>query len=361
MKLVAQASLLATAGGLARAGLRTIDKIPAVLIVAAGGGAITCTPTRDVTITAKMNATVTEPGQAVVAADKLAALTASFDPDARVTITATDTAATITCSNSSSRLASIPEAGLPTMLAIDTEIGRVDLSAADLLRLLEPLAAAGTEKSRYYLCGICLQSIDNDLVATGADGVRLLRAAVKAAPFSEGRDLIVPYEGARLIARLIRQTGPDTITLRRSKRLLSVIAPRFQLITRLIDHVYPDCSALIPKPSPNAVTCSRADLLGGLRRLNAVAGSEAPLAALQWREGEPLRLYLAREPDNTDSIDAKATGGVQIALALSPLISMIEAFACERLQLETDAAGPLKIIGEDMLGLLARNAWSFQP
>ncbi|UGY21838.1 DNA polymerase III subunit beta [Bradyrhizobium septentrionale] len=360
MKLVAQAGALANATALASSALRTGDRQP--MIIDASDGMISCTcPSKDIGIIAKAVADVAAPGRIAVAANRLSALAASFAPTAEVTITTTDTAMMIACGNSRSRLASIPATALPTMLRIDAETGCVNLSAADMARLLEPLAAAGADKSRYYLCGVCLQSIDNDLVTTGADGVRLLRVAVKAAPFSTDRTLIVPSESVRLIARLIARTKAEHATLRRSKYLFSVDAPEFQLTTRLIDHQFPDCSPLIPKASASAVTCSRADLLLSLHRLSAVAGSEAPLAALQWREGEPLRLYLAREPDNTDTIDAEATGGVQIALALSPLISMIEAFACERLQLETDADGPLKIIGEDMLGLLARNAWSFRP
>jgi DNA polymerase III subunit beta len=358
MRLTARASALANATALASLALRTGDR---PMIIDASDGMISCTcPSKDIGIIAKAAADVAEPGRVAVAANRLSALAAGFV--AEVTITTTDTAMMITCGNNRSRLPAIPAAALPTMLRIDAEIGCINLSAADIMRLLEPLAAAGTDKSRYYLCGVCLQSIDNDLVATGADGVRLLRVTVKAAPFSTDRTLIVPSESARMIARLIARTKTKHATLRRSKHLFSVDASEFQLTTRLIDHQFPDCSPLIPKASANAVTCDRADLLLSLRRLSAVASSEAPLAALSWCGSERLRVFLARQPeDGEDAVAAQATGSAQIALALSPLASMIEALACERLRLETGTDGPLVLIDAEAtkLGLIARSSWSF--
>jgi DNA polymerase-3 subunit beta len=111
-----------------------------------------------------------------------------------------ETAAIITCNDSRSRLPVIPAADLPAVLALDFETGSVEISGDACLQLLEPLAAVSTERSRFYLCGIFLPTVGDDLVAVATDGVRLVRVAVPAAAFSASRDLILPSKPQRFCA-----------------------------------------------------------------------------------------------------------------------------------------------------------------
>jgi DNA polymerase-3 subunit beta len=357
MKFVAKASVLASALSLAAAAAR---KKGVVRLVAGDGSVRVSCSDNAIASTATASATVHEPGQVAVSADRLAALVGSFAAGEPVTLSTTETMASIVCGNSRSRLPMIPWTDLPDVPAIDGEIANIEMSGAECLLLLEPLfAAAAKDSTRFYLCGIFLHTVGDQLIAVCTDGVRLIRVGVSAAEFSATRDLILPPVSATVLRWLVTRTKPDKVTLRRSQNLLAVTGPDFEFVSRLIDFKYPAYEAVVPVASPNAVTVDRAELLAALSRLAAVATADPPLLALSWTKAEPLKLFLARQPDDgADAIEAQVHGTANVAVPLSQLAAMIDEFNGERVQLE--AAGPLVIRSQgEKLALLMPSVWNF--
>jgi DNA polymerase III sliding clamp (beta) subunit (PCNA family) len=340
----------------------TVRKKGVVRLVADDGTVRATCSDRAIANTATAPATVHEPGHVAVSADRLAALVASFAPSAPVTLSTTESAAIVVCGNSHSRLSSIPWTDLPDALAFDSEIAHVEVSGGDCLLLLEPLSAAASARdiSRAFPCGIFLHTVNDQLVAVCTDGCRLIRVAVSAAEFSTTRDLILPQEAAQVLRWLVSRTKPEKVTLRRSRTLLAVTGPDFEFISRLIDAKFPPYEAVFPAASPNFITCARSELLAALSRLAAVATADPPLLALSWTNVGPLKLFLARQPDDgADAIAAQAHGAAKVAVPLSQLAAMIDEFSGERVQLE--AAGPLVIRSEgEKLALLMPSAWNFE-
>ena len=243
---------------------------------------------------------------------------------------------------------------MPDVLAIGAATGEVEISGACLLTLLEPLPAASTEATRYYLNGIFLQSVGGKLVAAATDGFRLFRTAIAAAKFTDDRRTILPRDAAAILHRLVRATRPDMVTLRRSKTLLAVDAPGFQFCTKLVDAMYPDFERVIPSASDNGAVCDRAELRAALSRLAAVATAD-PLVALSWAAAGELRMCLARQPDcGADAIAAEVKSRARITVPLPQLVRMISEFSDERIRLEAADAGqrPLVIKSRDKLGLI---------
>jgi DNA polymerase-3 subunit beta len=357
MKFVAQAGALASALSLAAAAVR---KKGVVRLVADGGTVrVTCSDNA-IASTAAASATVHEPGQVAVSADRLAALVAGFAPGGSVTLSTTESVALILCGNSHSRLSVFPWTDLPDVPTTNGEIASVEVSGGECLLLLEPLsAAAAKDTARFYLHGIFLHTVGDQLVAVCTDGVRLIRVAVSAADFSTTRDLILPQEAAMVLRWLVARTKPDKVTLLRSRNLLAVTGRDFEFATRLIDFNYPAYEAVVPVASPNVVTVDRAELLATLSRLAAVATAAPPLLALSWTNAGPLKLFLARQPDDgADAIAAHAHGAAKVAVPLSQLAAMIGEFSGQCVQLE--AAGPLVIRSEgEKLALLMPSAWNF--
>ena len=172
-------------------------------------------------------------------ATKLNALLAAFAPGSSVEIAMNGNMIQISSTKSCYRLPTLPDA--PAAFAITGEIDRIELPRADCLRLFEVLPAAGTEQSRYYLCGVFLQTIQDALFSVATNGVQLLRVGVVADHFSDDERLIVPAPAATMMRRLLRGAKADSVTMRRSRGLLSVTAPgSFELVTALIDASYPD-------------------------------------------------------------------------------------------------------------------------
>ena len=123
MKLVAQASVLANAVTLAATAMRR--KPLARVVTADDAVSVTCSDNH-IAISANAAATVLEPGAVALSADRLAAVTSGFPASAMVTMSTAEGAAAVVCGNSRSRLAIVPWTDLPSVLAIESEIGRVE-------------------------------------------------------------------------------------------------------------------------------------------------------------------------------------------------------------------------------------------
>ena len=243
-------------------------------------------------------------------------------------------------------------------LIIDPETGRADLATPDCLNLLTVCAAAGTERTRFYLNGVYLHNIAGRLTAIGMDGTKALMTSVVADDVLSTDDrLIIPMPTVTMLIRLLRQTRPDRVLLRRSRTVFSASTLGFGISSGLIDFRYPDYRAALPKAGANAATCQRGELLGALARLKAVAFGEFPLVALTWSSDEPMRVFVARQPDaGTEPISASATGAARKAFSLPQLVALVSEFSDNALVLEAGDLG-LIIRQGDTFGALAECTW----
>jgi DNA polymerase-3 subunit beta len=364
MKFTAPAGQMSAALSMAAMAAMASKKANPPIAIAAADGLVSFSCCGlGVSIKARTEASIEEPGEELVSADKLAGLVAGFPGNSSITLRSATNALMITGGAAKYRLPIYSDP--PARLGIDCEIASVDMAAADLLTLLDVVPAAGAEQSRFYLTGIFLENDADRLVAAATDGTKLLRDSVIAGHFSTDpeRRLIVPTKAAILVQKLIRATKTQQVTLRRDRALFAVTAPGFEFTTRLVDAVYPEYARVLPKATPNVVTCDRAALGGALIRLAAIADGEPPLlVALAWGDGGPLRVFLPRQPgDANDVITAEASGATRIALSLPQLTDMIGNFDCDRIRLAADGDGPLVLHGDvNKLGVLMSCRWNFR-
>ncbi|UPK35552.1 DNA polymerase III subunit beta [Bradyrhizobium sp. 186] len=349
MKLTATAAAIGNALSLAAAARQRNGLVS----ITAGEGIITVACSDPgMTITANVAGNVAEPGAAAVSGDRLGALISGFDPRAAITISGTTNAVTI-------ERYRLPTADLPVPLAMDGETDRIQISGQDCIALLGVAPAADTERTRFYLCGIFLHTVEGRLFSVSTNGTKLLRHSVPAAAFSDDATLIVPSKTATTLARLIRQTKADKVTLRRSPRLFAASGAGFEITSRLIGGAtYPDYRAALPPPTPNHVTVDTAELQAALTRLTAIAIGDVPLIALTWTEGAPLHVSLPRQPgDGADDIDAETKGSARIALQPAQLAGMLTEFGTNTVNL--NVADRLLISSGDRLGVLMPCSWNF--
>jgi DNA polymerase III sliding clamp (beta) subunit (PCNA family) len=311
-----------------------------------------------IAITATTGATVIAAGEAATSATRLEALLSSFAPKTEITIGTAPTCATITSAGSVHRL---PLLGDPRAeLAIDPEIGRVELATPDCLKLLSVLPAADTGKTRPYLGGVYLHNDGDRLVSVATDATKLLRTSVPADLFSADRSLIVPASTATILHKLLRQMRPEMVMLRRSRTVISVSAPGFELISGMMAGPFPDYERTMPQAKGNAALVQRAELAAALARLHAVAIGEAPLIVLTWADGETLRLHLARQPQaGHDIIAARAKGSTQIAFSLPALTSLVAEFEDDAVLLEAEVDRGVLIRQDDKFAVLMSCRWRF--
>ena len=315
-------------------------------------------PRSGIAITATTGATVIAAGEAATSATRLEALLSSFAPKTEITIGTAPTCATITSAGSVHRL---PLLGDPRAeLAIDPEIGRVELATPDCLKLLSVLPAADTGKTRPYLGGVYLHNDGDRLVSVATDATKLLRTSVPADPFSTDRTLIVPALTTTVLHKLLCQVRPETVMLRRSRTVLSASAPGFELISGMIAGPFPEYERTMPQAKGNAALVQRAELAAALARLVAVAIGEMPLIVLTWADGEPPQLHLARQPQaGQDIMAAQAKGSAQIAFSLPALTSLVAEFEDDAVRLEAEADRGVLIRQGDKFAVLMSCRWRF--
>jgi DNA polymerase III sliding clamp (beta) subunit (PCNA family) len=310
----------------------------------------------DATMSVSMEvpASIEAEGEVVLNADRIAGIAGHASGD--MTLSATDTSAGITCGDGKYRLLVLSNP--PAALVLDDEVASIAITAQDLRHLLEPIAAAGREASRYYLNGICLLSEADCLSSTATDGVRLLRTTIAAPEFTTDRHLVIPTRSVLAIEKLTRR-NTGMLTLRRNRRLVEVSGPGFTLVSKLIDVRYPDLTSVLPAATGDAATFRRQDLADSLARLMAAMDGEAPLLAIEWHAPGQVFLYLARQPENSDLVDATTEGDAQIAVALAPLAMLLGEFSSAQLRLEV--TNRLAIRSADKLGVVASSQWNFEP
>jgi DNA polymerase-3 subunit beta len=356
MQITAPASAIDAAMSIVAMAVDKKADTPLLIVADKGTVALSVNnPRAAISISTTTSAVIEEKGAATVSTVRFAGLLGGFGPRSIIAIKTTETAMMITCGAAKYRLPLFanPYGGL----VIDPEIGRVDLAAEDCIKLLEVVAAADGEKTRFFLGGVHLRSVAGQLVAIGMDGTKLLRVSVAAEDFSRDNRCIVPAAAVNMVMRLLRLTKPDRVTLRRSRTVFAASTPGFELVTGMVDAAYPDYRTVLPADTANSATCQRAELLAALARLKAVATGIMPLVALTWTDGGPIRLFLAREPDTaSDPIVAQCLGSARMALSLAQLTTLVSEFKDTALSLVTADRG-LIIRQVDKYGLLMSCAW----
>ncbi|MEH2526742.1 MULTISPECIES: DNA polymerase III subunit beta [unclassified Bradyrhizobium] len=354
------AGALALTGAIARGGK---NASPAAHIVVGDSVEIRSTDKSLGTITATIDAVVDEPGETAVSADRLASLAASFAAGAQVALNTTSGGMRIFCGNSRCRLNVIPIADLPPPIAIDGMVSVIEISAADCLRLMEPIAAAGHEDTRYYLNAIFLHSIAARLVGVATDGLRLIRTDIAAGEFSIDRTCIVPARTSIALRKILMQTKPSRVVIRRSKSLIEFSTREFRFVSRLIDGGtgYPGYEAVVPQPAPNWLICNRRELLSALARLTAVSTADRAQAALSWGDNAGrLNVFLARQPaDGLDLVNAETHGAAKVAVPIGQIMAMLDEFAGANIHIETAGEQPVVFRDGDKLALIVRAKWNF--
>jgi DNA polymerase-3 subunit beta len=312
---------------------RETQRIPALGAVrlAANGDGLSVTATSfDGTITTRLEAAAE--GEMAVPLARLAGLVAHFQADAEITITADDKGATITSGRSKFRLPVIPLEDLPQTLELGEATGCVEIevkAARDLF--MRPQFAVSDEPTRYYLNGIFLHHVGEDLVAAASDGARVCFTTTPAtAVLSMDRSLVVRRESAKVIVRLLANAGGN-VTLRRSSRLFAIQGSGFSLVTRLVDAKFPSFEQMISGERPNVVITSRTRLAESLARFRAVADPlvRTGRVTLRWDAGG---LHLSSH-DNTEDLAAETVGEASTTIQLPHLLDLVAAVRGDSIRL----------------------------
>ena len=164
------------------------------------------------------------------------------------------------------------------------------LEATDLQALVRKTAfSAGKEAARFVLNGVRIIAEGDALRFVATDGRRLATMArpLKRRNGTEGKPVsaIVGVKGLQHFERLAAESG-GTIDFAMAERFVAVRTKDAEVVTRVMEGVFPDHEQIIPKECPREARMPVGMFAAKLRQARQFASLETQSVALQFRPGE---------------------------------------------------------------------------
>jgi DNA polymerase-3 subunit beta len=160
----------------------------------------------------------------------------------------------------------IAEGELPT---------RFELPAATLRQIIEKTRfAISSEETRYYLMGIFLHVIDDQMRAAATDGHRLARVTVAKPDGADGMpDVIVPRKAVNELYRLLEELE-GTVDISLSPTKIRFGLGSAILTSKLIDGTFPDYNRVIPTANDKLLKLDPKSFSAGVDRVSTIASEK---------------------------------------------------------------------------------------
>src|SRR6266568_4463346 len=224
----------------------TIPILSNVLIEAREDGSLRLRATDlDLQVDETVPANVTQAGATTLSAHTLFDIVRKLPEGSQVELTAAEGKMQIVAGRSRFNLLTLPRDDFPVIAEGELPT-RFELPAATLRQIIEKTRfAISTEETRYYLMGIFLHVVDDQMRAAATDGHRLARVTVPRPDGADGMpDVIVPRKAVAELYRLLEELeGTVEISLSPTKVRFGLGSA--VLTSKLIDGTFPDYNRVI--------------------------------------------------------------------------------------------------------------------
>ena len=253
----------------------TIPILSNVLIEAREDGSIRLMATDlDLQVDESVPATVTQPGATTVSAHTLFDIVRKLPEGSQVELTAAEGKMQVVAGRSRFNLSTLPRDDFPVIAEGDLPT-RFELPAATLRQIIEKTRfAISTEETRYYLMGIFLHVVEEQLRAAATDGHRLARVTVARPEGAEGMpDVIIPRKAVAELYRLLEELeGTVEISLSPTKVRFGLGSA--VLTSKLIDGTFPDYNRVIPTANDKLLKLDPKSFSAGVDRVATIASEK---------------------------------------------------------------------------------------
>lgn len=191
-------------------------------------------------------------------------------------------------------LAMLPTNDFPR-IAVSTQMPyQLSIKQADLKALFARTQFAMAQHDvRPYLNGILLETLAGKLRTVATDGHRLAMSTMDFAHELEPKQVIVPRKAVMELSRFLGDQ--DGIELHISDHYLSIHAPSFSFVSKLIDHRFPDYRRALPKGGDKVIEIERTRLKESLSR-TAILSNEK-FRGIQLKFSNQLIHIVANNPE----------------------------------------------------------------
>jgi DNA polymerase III subunit beta len=253
----------------------TIPILSNVLIEGREDGSIRLMATDlDLQVDESVPANVTQAGAITVSAHTLFDIVRKLPEGSQVELTAAEGKMQIVAGRSRFNLSTLPRDDFPVIAEGDLPT-RFELPAATLRQIIEKTRfAISTEETRYYLMGIFLHVVDDQLRAAATDGHRLARVTVARPEGAEAMpDVIVPRKAVAELYRLVEELE-GTVEISLSPTKIRFGLGSAILTSKLIDGTFPDYNRVIPTANDKLLKLDPKSFSAGVDRVSTIASEK---------------------------------------------------------------------------------------
>ena len=322
----------------------TIPILSNVLIEAREDGSIRLMATDlDLQVDESVPANVEQPGSTTVSAHTLFDIVRKLPEGSQVELTAAEGKMQVVAGRARFNLSTLPRDDFPVIAEGELPT-RFELPAQTLRQIVDKTRfAISSEETRYYLMGIFLHIVDDQLRAAATDGHRLARVTVARPEGAEGMpDVIVPRKAVAELYRLLEELeGTVEISLSPTKVRFGLGSA--VLTSKLIDGTFPDYNRVIPTGNDKLLKLDPKTFSAGVDRVATIA-SEKTRAVKMAVDRDKVTLSVT-SPENglaTEELAADyGSDGIEIGFNARYLMDILSEIDGDTVEVHlADAAAP---------------------
>jgi len=259
----------------------TIPILSNVLIEAREDGSIRLMATDlDLQVDESVPANVSQPGATTLSAHTLFDIVRKLPEGSQVELSAAEGKMQVNAGRSRFSLSTLPRDDFPVIAEGELPT-RFELPAATLRQIIEKTRfAISSEETRYYLMGIFLHVIDDQMRAAATDGHRLARVTIAKPDGADGMpDVIIPRKAVQELYRLLEELeGTVEISLSPTKVRFGLGSA--VLTSKLIDGTFPDYNRVIPTANDKLLKLDPKSFSAGVDRVSTIASAKTRAAKM---------------------------------------------------------------------------------
>jgi DNA polymerase-3 subunit beta len=253
----------------------TIPILSNVLIEAREDGSLRLMATDlDLQVDESVPANVTQAGATTVSAHTFFDIVRKLPEGSQVELAAAEGKMQVNAGRARFNLSTLPRDDFPVIAEGELPT-RFELPAATLRQVIEKTRfAISSEETRYYLMGIFLHVVDDQLRAAATDGHRLARITVARPDGADGMpDIIVPRKCVQELYRLLEELeGTVEVSLSPTKVRFGLGSA--VLTSKLIDGTFPDYNRVIPTANDKLLKLDPKSFSAGVDRVSTIASEK---------------------------------------------------------------------------------------
>jgi DNA polymerase III subunit beta len=253
----------------------TIPILSNVLIEARDDGSIRLMATDlDLQVDESVPANVSQAGATTISAHTFFDIVRKLPEGSQVELSAAEGKMQVVAGRARFNLSTLPRDDFPVIAEGELPT-RFELPAATLRQVIEKTRfAISSEETRYYLMGIFLHVVDDQLRAAATDGHRLARITIPKPDGADGMpDVIVPRKCVQELYRLVEELE-GTVEISLSPTKIRFGLGSAILTSKLIDGTFPDYNRVIPTGNDKLLKLDPKSFSAGVDRVSTIASEK---------------------------------------------------------------------------------------